>query len=332
MKIPSAVWLNHFQSPHAGFCPQVAAASIEAARDAYFNDHRVDSTLAAAGFVFAQLYTQGNLQVVTGTRVIEQPDGQASLVVAVVFRGTDEGLDWFYNLNADLVPFDNKRSGRSGERERTARVHQGFYALERRFESLFPEIQLETGTGKRSLQELLQQESDRNQLRFWVVGHSLGGAVGTIFLLRLLSEYQILPGRAAAYTFGAPPVGNRVLAARFGHGHTGHTIDPADRARIYRIINTEDPIPGARIGRHDLAHKERGFLPRPPYAYLGLHHIGQEYRFSPRTVSEYFKLYHELSGHSYNSWHLADVHFIKAYQVGMMKILNDVRKKNAHPE
>jgi len=68
--------------------------------------------------------------------------------------------------------------------------------------------------------------------RLYITGHSLGGAVATLMGERLVSagmpkdKFQVI-------TFGAPAIGNKTFAIRYG-----------DRIRLRRITNTNDPIPG----------------------------------------------------------------------------------------
>lgn len=68
--------------------------------------------------------------------------------------------------------------------------------------------------------------------KLYLTGHSLGGAVATLLGERLVSA-GMPKDKIHVITFGAPAVGNKVFASRYG-----------DRIRLRRVTNTNDPIPG----------------------------------------------------------------------------------------
>ena len=88
------------------------------------------------------------------------------------------------------------------------KVHRGFKeALEEVWPDLLPYIRKLHDKG----------------CKIWITGHSLGGALATLFA----SRYGNAQG---VYTFGSPRVGNEVFNKNF-------------EAKIYRIVNNDDIVP-----------------------------------------------------------------------------------------
>jgi hypothetical protein len=65
----------------------------------------------------------------------------------------------------------------------------------------------------------------------WITGHSLGGALALLAAWRFKRKF--IPVHQV-YTFGAPMVGNQ---------ETSDAIDRELPDRIFRFVNTEDPVP-----------------------------------------------------------------------------------------
>lgn len=119
----------------------------------------------------------------------------------VAFRGTDDVRDWLANLNIDRVD----RCG--------GQVHQGFHKAEQ------------------SLAERVLEELPATDSRVWITGHSLGGALATLFAYRLQKSGRDVAG---LYTFGAPRVGCRCFARQ----HNWLLND-----RHFRVLNNSDAVP-----------------------------------------------------------------------------------------
>ncbi|MDO4178939.1 MAG: lipase family protein [Phascolarctobacterium sp.] len=68
--------------------------------------------------------------------------------------------------------------------------------------------------------------------KLFITGHSLGGAVATLLGERMVSA-GMPKDKFEVITFGAPAIGNKVFAERYG-----------DRINLKRVTNTNDPIPG----------------------------------------------------------------------------------------
>ncbi|MEZ4752070.1 MAG: lipase family protein [Bdellovibrionota bacterium] len=146
----------------------------------------------------------------------------------VVFRGSDERDDWFDNFNAfylgqkkpaqqgfgrpnlmkkpkqNTVPSPNSRHD----------LHAGFYE---QFSKAHDQV----------LEKLKGTESGK----VWFTGHSLGGALATIFARDFHAAHGFK--NIGLYTFGAPRPGNQKLANYFNE----NTIP------TYRVEFGHDPVP-----------------------------------------------------------------------------------------
>lgn len=79
--------------------------------------------------------------------------------------------------------------------------------------------------------EAIQAERKKSDRPLWVTGHSLGGALALLAGWRL--KRRFVPVHQI-YTFGAPMVGN---------DETAKAIDRELANRVFRYINTQDPVP-----------------------------------------------------------------------------------------
>jgi triacylglycerol lipase len=169
---------------------------------------RVREVLARAGFARARLFERGIARA-----IVAPAEGFA----VVAFRGTRPGV------LADLLADADLRLVRW---EGAGRVHAGFAAALRRFES-FP-------AG-----------------RVWFTGHSLGGALATLAHARA-------PG-AGLVTFGAPRVGDREFAAAFP-GRAWRVVNNND------FVPRLPPPPYRHVGRLRYFDRRGRLLAAPPPA------------------------------------------------------------------
>ena len=103
------------------------------------------------------------------------------------------------NTNVDIWLTDWQQGGK---------VHRGFKeALDEVWPDLLPYIRGLHNKG----------------CKIWITGHSLGGALATLFA----SQYNSAQG---VYTFGSPRVGNKVFKEHF-------------EVKIYRFVNNDDVVP-----------------------------------------------------------------------------------------
>ncbi|MGE5405945.1 MAG: lipase family protein, partial [Candidatus Saccharibacteria bacterium] len=188
------------------------------------------------------------------------------------------------------------------------KVHRGFLSMVRDFEKSFEQIEFLDSAINGRFNHILDDPIKRSRCLFWLIGHSLGGAMATLFAARLTDYYQIPHEHIAVYTFGTPPLSNKHTAERYAR--TG-----SRPLSVFRIVNAEDPVPGDRLdNKMDV---DSGPLPRPPYKTLGFRHFGEEILFTPARCWEFNEIYRTISGSEYSSSSFLDVHFMHAYLAGI---------------
>lgn len=190
----------------AAYSDRTALLMAKLAKRVYdpFDD---DATFAA----FQARFTPLGLTV--HERLMDGDKGTAGAVLAsddlvvVVFRGTENLLDWLTNLRAGWVVLQ----GGVG-------VHRGF------FEAYWP---VRTALFSRLLD--LIHEKPRP---VYVTGHSLGGALALMAAAELGNhdEAVVRDSIAACYTFGCPKAGDR-------------SFDTYVKVPLYRITNGLDLVP-----------------------------------------------------------------------------------------
>ncbi len=192
-----------------------AAALAAASQFAYYPQEQAAESFQAEFGMTAKLISVNNTQA-----YVAHNDGH----LMVAFRGSEgptsiDGLkDWFLTnaLNLLILP-EGPLSTEFLAAGVGARWHQGFIsAIHDIWEPLFAEV------------DALQKQKDRV---FWITGHSLGGALALLgawlFTRKTMVPHQV-------YTFGAPMVGNKVVAEAFGRELDG---------KITRVVNAPDPVP-----------------------------------------------------------------------------------------
>jgi len=286
------------------------------ARDSYYNDPRYAETLLTLGFFDVQLFYHNHLQALIGCRDIQTPEGAKALVV-IVFRGSDQVQDWLQNLDIRMTRFLNKEKFPHFSR---LKVHNGIFERVHDFEDWSRRVIFKDGPLKGNLLQMLGDELKRKQCFFWIIGHSLGGAMATLYAARLCDCYNVSRNRILSHTFGAPPIGNRYFAARYGHEsclRAQKIKRKSDSLALFRFVNTEDPIPAPRFADVRVEKAQGGPIAQPPYRLLGFKHVGKEVRFSPRHLPGFYEKYKQFTGRRYNSSHFMKVHFMEAYITGI---------------
>jgi hypothetical protein len=163
----------------------------------------------------ARLFSVGNTQAYVGTN-----DDH----IVVAFRGTEspatiDGLkDWLLTDAANLLIQPEGDLGTDFAAAGVgARWHHGFMkALASIWDPMV---------------DAVTAERKKNDRPVWITGHSLGGALALLAAWRFKRKF--IPVHQV-YTFGAPMVGNQ---------ETSEAIDRELPDRIFRFVNTEDPVP-----------------------------------------------------------------------------------------
>lgn len=122
---------------------------------------------------------------------------------AVVFRGTQQAVDWLTNFDVEFV---------SGPY--TKDVHKGF------FEGV-----------EGAWQELKTQLGSRKHTKLWVSGHSLGGALASLCAAKLVEQGVQVD---MVVTFGSPRPGSVDFADKYNE---------LLKDRTYRYVNHNDVVP-----------------------------------------------------------------------------------------
>lgn len=179
-------------------------------------------------------------------------------IVVISFRGTE--TKW-QDIATDGKAWRTKLSGEGWSN--WGSVHAGFHSA---FESISEILHTKLA------------EYDGTDVKIWITGHSLGGALATLMaadILRLNSLESNLDLRGV-YTFGSPRVGNNAFYDRF-------TEQAASaKTRVVRFRNGDDAvthIPGLLEYKHvgTLAHIGEGTLefPEKDPSYSGAGGIGK---------------------------------------------------------
>lgn len=190
-----------------GYDAPQAAALVELMAYAYRTPVEIDRTAPSLGVQRVLRVERAGMRADV-YRVLDS-EQTGSPVDVISFRGTEvQGnlLDAFRNVMTDLSAIQTRPlEGLPGG------VHSGFAGA---LDALWQ------GTSDSSLGVYVQQHPHH---RYWITGHSLGGALATLVAPRLARVTGDDAAVVGIYTFGSPRVGNRAFAqahdARFGRGH-----------------------------------------------------------------------------------------------------------------
>jgi hypothetical protein len=128
-------------------------------------------------------------------------------IIVIVFRGTEDRLDWITNVHVQLVALQGG-----------TRVHTGF------FQAYWPIREVMFDFVKHAIREKPRP--------IYITGHSLGGALALMATAELANDDDatIRDCVAACYTFGCPRAGDS-------------SFDLYVKAPLYRVTNGVDLIP-----------------------------------------------------------------------------------------
>jgi len=196
-------------------------------------------TLASTDPSHAETLASASMQAMVGWKWIHV-DGRKKRLVSITFRGTEgtEGnglIDWAVNATANPDPWNSS--------DPDNKVHRGFFACARLFDSNAPNVTFtqmtETGSQEVSLQDMLD-EARADDAIIWISGHSLGGAVATLYGARLIDPAfgKVPRNNVVVYTFGSPSVGNANFRSIFWDAGTGSLL-------LHRTREQKDIVPYA---------------------------------------------------------------------------------------
>ena len=191
--------------------------------------------LSTLGFETTRVYSffehegrlQDDLMVDAGIKEIAMDDGGSFTLVAIGFRGSvplaQNSPTTGENMRRNMDLFSTHW------RQTSTTVHRGFYAQYNDFlTEILPKINEELNL------HILQGSSESEQIiKFWITGHSMGGALAELFTLDLI-ESGIEPERILTYGFATPLVGSKSLQ------EYANIIGASDR--IFNIIHRQDMV------------------------------------------------------------------------------------------
>jgi triacylglycerol lipase len=197
--------------PHAfqtvGYCDRTAGQLAELAHLAYDSPDQIALQVRQLGFAKFIFFSQGNTQAFLA--------GNATDII-LAFRGSEP-----LSLGDWLSDADCQRMKACG-----GRVHAGFW---QDWQSIWATVETQlsqiygSGSGGAA--------GGQRDRRFWLTGHSLGGALATLAGIQLqMCGY----GVNGIYTFGTPRVGDRSFALQFNRRLYQHT---------FRLVNHKDVVP-----------------------------------------------------------------------------------------
>lgn len=126
--------------------------------------------------------------------------------IVIVFRGSDNLKDWFANFQTVYDPGPLKGT----------RAHEGFQ------DALFPSVI--------GITNLVDSAKPTNK-KIWVTGHSLGGALCSLYSGMLIEhDYEVY----GIYTFASPRPGNSAFKEKL----EARVVGPH-----YRVVNSGDIVP-----------------------------------------------------------------------------------------
>ena len=182
---------------------------------------------------------------VNGVRVFVLRDKHREIVV---FRGTDNLLNWLTNLKVEAVPFKAVPK---------AQVHSGFFEIAKTVEK--------------------KVKLDKEKL-VTVTGHSLGGAVALLYGALLHDDgYDV-----RVITFGAPPVGNDAFVeanVALDHIRFAHIFDPVPRADSKTVATLQALLEKVDVDAVEYADIKQLLLYLKSMPYDFVHH-GEEREFT----------------------------------------------------
>jgi len=196
--------MDGFDSKTTQYNPKNALWLGYASQLAYSDNATVENTVKTDKWGFTKF--QGFQNVTTDTYGFVA--GNTDMIL-VSFRGTEQNIkDWLTDLDAV------KMQGPAGN----GMVHEGFY-------------EAVLGVWEQ-LRTAITNFQDAGQ-KIWFTGHSLGAALATLAVARIVSEAHIAPVNGL-YTYGKPRVGDDDFEIWF---------DGKMKSQDFRFVNDDDIVP-----------------------------------------------------------------------------------------
>lgn len=186
----------------AYFMAQVSSAAYESDSD------KLNNTLSGLGLTLDDVRVKESN---TGTQGFLAYNND---LVVIAFRGTEDFKDWISNAQV----WENKIN-KTPNCDQTVRVHEGFYRA----------IKSVTKDGRLFARIAELQQTGR---KFYITGHSLGGALSTL-MAYFSAENQAISVEGV-YTYGQPPIGD----SEFRQCYEAQLLE-----KTFRFVNHKDVVP-----------------------------------------------------------------------------------------
>ena len=168
--------------------------------------------------------------------------------INVIFRGSESLQDWYYDLNIFKRKLDDKYQPTENK---DVHVHYGF----------FKQLTI-NGSYDTILETLISTLNDNHDYNIFISGHSLGGALCTLFGYLLSFE---IPNHITIVSFASPRIGNSDWKHAFNH---------KSNLTHFRVTNHRDIVTAAPMFNYKhVGHCIRVFEDStkffPNYSYNG---------------------------------------------------------------
>ena len=184
-----------------GYDKQNALSLAVACQLAYAKPNKVQTVVSAWGFSLIDIINVKKGRDIDTQCFIMSDDNN----MIVVFRGSDSAQDWFANFQATQDPGPLEGTG----------AHEGFQ------DSLYPAVI--------ALSSHLSNQTENKNI--WITGHSLGGALCSLFAGMLIENKIEVYG---IYTFASPRPGSAEFQVQ---------LNKLVKGPHYRVVNDGDVVP-----------------------------------------------------------------------------------------
>lgn len=170
--------------------------------------------------------------------------------VIVTFRGTEHMNDFIGDANAPMMPNDYGQG----------HLHSGF---KNRFMDLRANVDQVIRDHYRG-----QRDVNLSNLDYKVAGHSLGGALATIYVDYLMNKGGVSPDRILLTTYGSPRVGDGIFADDFNKKMGANAL---------RVFAGGDPVPGVGPKEAGYTHVGTAYATKTGEYLFNAHYMETSY-------------------------------------------------------